>query len=250
MKVGRLFRKFGPLVAAAAATTLAGCDSGNVDVQFNGKEGVPFADLDMSGAPPTGVALGGPDTVIVTTGDEFTIEIEGSDEAADSLRFVNEDGTLGIGRMQESWNSGDDLATISITLPAVSMLGVGGSGSLTSDSLTGTADVAIGGSGSVTVSGVDAESLTLAMGGSGSADLSGSTDNLTLAIGGSGSVAAADLEVGDADINIGGSGSATFASDGRVEANLVGSGSVRVIGDATIESNSFGSGEVVQESRE
>lgn len=248
MQVGRLFRKFGPLVAAAAATSLAGCD--NANVQFNGKEGVPFDDLDMSDAAPTGVALGGPDTVIVTTGDEFTIEIEGSDKATEALRFVNEDGTLGIGRVQDSWNGGDDLATINVTLPSVSMLGVGGSGSLTSDSLTGTADIAIGGSGSVTVTGIDADSLTLAMGGSGSAQLSGATDSLTLAIGGSGSVDAPDLQAGNADVNIGGSGSATFASDGRVEANMIGSGSVRVIGDATCETNSLGSGELVCEPRE
>lgn len=247
MEVGRLVRKFGPLIAAAAATALAGCGDSDVNVKLNGNEGVPFDELNMGGNPPTGVALGGPDTVIITRGDEFSIEIEGSDEAADRLRFVNEDGTLGIGRLQGSWNDGDEIATVNVTLPSVSMLGIGGSGRLTSDSLTGDADIAIGGSGSLSVTDVEADSLSIAIGGSGGTELAGNAGDLTLAIGGSGSVAAEGLKVANADVNIGGSGSATFASDGSVQANIVGSGSVRVLGDASCEVNALGSGTLVCE---
>jgi hypothetical protein len=239
-----MIRKIGPFVALAAAAGLSACDG--VDVTINGEEGVPLAELDLSGDPPTGVALGGPDAVVITTGDEFAIDVDGTAEATERLRFVLEDGLLAIGRESGSWND-NDTATVLVTMPSVSTLALGGSGSITADSLTGDADIAVGGSGDVAVTNVETESLEVVIGGSGSAEVSGMSDRLEIAIGGSGTASMADLQVDRAEVNIGGSGGATFSSDGRVEANIAGSGTVRVRGSATCEANTIGSGELICE---
>ncbi len=244
MGVAKIIRKIGPFVALAAAAGLAGCDG--MDVSFNGEDGVPLAELDMSGDAPTGVALGGSDTVVITTGDEFTIEVEGSDTAADRLRFVLADGTLAIGR-DEGSNSGGGVATVNITMPSPSMIAVGGSGQITADTMDPDAEVVIGGSGSASIQTLDAESLEITIGGSGSVQAAGSADRLEITIGGNGSALMPDLRTDRGEVNIGGSGSASFASDGSVEANIGGSGNVRVYGSATCELNSIGSGQLVCE---
>lgn len=244
MRVGNLLRKIGPFVALAAAAGLAGCDG--VNVNFNGEEGVPLSELDLSGDPPTSVALGGPDAVVITTGDEFTIDVDGSSEATERLRFVLEDGTLAVGRENGSW-SDNDIATVLVTLPSVSTLALGGSGSMTSDTITGDGDIVIGGSGTVTVTNVATDSLSVVIGGSGSAEISGATDTLDVNIGGSGSADMAGLQAGSAEVGVFGSGSASFASDGEVEATIAGSGTVRVTGSATCTVDSYGSGEVICE---
>lgn len=244
MRVGNMIRKIGPFVAMAAAAGLAACDG--VDITVNGEEGVPLAELDMSGEPPTGVALGGPDAVVITTGEDFTIDVDGPAEATERLRFVLDDGMLAIGRESGSWGD-DEIATVLVTMPSVSTLALGGSGNITADSMTGEADIAVGGSGKVTVTEVEADELEVVIGGSGTAEVSGTSERLEIAIGGSGTADMADLQVERAEVNIGGSGDATFSSDGRVEANIAGSGTVRVYGSATCEANTIGSGELICE---
>lgn len=244
MRVGKLIRKIGPFVALAAAAGLAACDGVNVTV--NGEEGVPLSELDMSGDPPTGVALGGPDAVVITTGDAFTIDVDGPAEATERLRFALSDGMLAIGRENGTW-SDNDIATVLVTMPSVSTLALGGSGSITADAMAGEADIAVGGSGKVTVTNVETEILEVVIGGSGSAEVAGTSDRLEIAIGGSGSADMADLQVERAEVNIGGSGDAAFSSDGRVEANIAGSGTVRVYGSASCEANTIGSGELICE---
>lgn len=242
MGFAKMMRKMGPFVALAAAAGLAGCDG--MKVSFKGEDGVPLAELDMSGDAPTGLALGGSDAVVITTGDEFSIEVEGSDVAADRLRFVLEDGTLAIGREEGSW-SDNDIATVNVTMPAARMIAIGGSGRITADTLSGDAEIVVGGSGTATVQNVEVESLEIVIGGSGSVEAAGSANRLEITIGGSGSAMMPELRTERGEINIGGSGNASFASDGSVEANIGGSGNVRVYGSASCELNSVGSGELV-----
>jgi len=247
MNVAKMLRKVGPFVALAAAAGLAGCDG--MDVSFNGEDGVPLAELDMTGDAPTGVALGGSDAVVITTGDEFTIDVDGTDTATDRLRFVLADGTLAIGREEGSW-SDDDIATVLITMPSPSTVAVGGSGSITADTMAGNAEIVVGGSGTATVQTIEAESLEIVIGGNGNVEAAGSSDRLEITIGGSGTALMPDLRTDRAEVNIGGSGNASFASDGSVEANIGGSGNVRVYGSASCELNSVGSGELICEPAE
>lgn len=244
MRLGKILGKVMPAVALVAAAGLSGCD--NVNVSFDGDDGVPLAELDMSGDPPTGVVLAGPDSVTVSSGDEFDIEVSGSDAAQERMRFALEDDALVIHRADGDW-SDNDTASVAVTLPSVDALVVAGSGTLATDALTGDASLVMAGSGTIDASSVDVTSLDVVITGSGTIKAQGSTDDLSLNIVGSGDAEMEDLQAGDAEANIVGSGDAVFSSDGRVDANFVGSGDVRVIGSARCEANTIGSGRLVCE---
>lgn len=246
MGIGKLIGKVMPVVAMAAAAGLAGCDG--LNVEFEG-EGVPLAELDMSGDPPTDVALAAPDTVVITSGDTFTIDVEGSDEARERMRFALDDGTLGIHRENGNWDD-TDTATVNITMPAPGTLVMAGSGTMTTDAMSENPDIVIAGSGTLTATGIAAQSMEVTVAGSGTVSASGEVNDLELTVAGSGSADMDGLQVGNAEVTIAGSGDAAFASDGSVEASIVGSGSVRVTGSASCSVDSVGSGELICEEPE
>ncbi|QZH76161.1 MAG: DUF2807 domain-containing protein [Erythrobacter sp.] len=217
-----------------------------MNVNFGGAEGVPLEELDLGGGPPAGLALGGPDSVVITTGDTFSVAVEGSAAATERMRFVLDEHTLAIGRESGDWGD-SDVATVIITMPAPDSIAIGGSGRVTTDGLASDAELIVGGSGEVVASGIDGDRLEVVLGGSGRVRASGAAERMNLTIGGSGTADMAELQVGDAEVNIGGSGNATFASDGTVEANVAGSGTVRVRGSAECTINSVGSGSLICE---
>lgn len=243
----RLARIFGAAVPALAL--VAGLSACGMNIQVGDEDGVPLADLDTSGDAPDGVVLGGPDNVVITSGEEFAITVEGSDEAKDRMRFSLDGGTLAISREDGSW-SDSDVATVNVTMPPPNSIVIGGSGTVTADGMSSDAEITIGGSGQAHVSGLAADSLEVAIGGSGRAEVAGETESLELTIGGSGGADMAGLQVGHAEVNIGGSGEARFASDGTVEANIAGSGVVRVRGSAQCDITTVGSGQLICEPAE
>lgn len=244
MNFGRFARGFGPIMAIGLAATLAGCDGAKVT--FDGEQGKPLEELDLSGAAPTGVALLGPDTVRITRGDKLAIKVDGDPEAASAMRFTLKDGKLGILRKDGGWGR-DKTVAVNVTLPALSEIAAMGSGSISADRIGGKASVSIGGSGSVETATVEAESLDISIAGSGSYRGAGQARALELSIAGSGSAEMDNLRVDSAEISIAGSGNARFASDGKVKASMVGSGEVRVKGRATCTVSAVGSGKLVCE---
>ena len=234
----KFFNRIAPLAALSLGVAVAGCD---MDIQINGEEGVPLAELDMSGDPPREVALLGPDNVVITEGDSLTIDVEGNSEAVDAMRFTLEGGTLGILRDSDSWD-GNEKATVRVTMPAPRELSMAGSGTIDSATMDSDAEIGAAGAGRIKVAAIDAESLEISIAGSGDVEVVGETDSLEVSIAGSGDVESPDLKADRAEVSIAGSGNVAFASDGTVEANIMGSGDVVVTGDATCELNSMGSG--------
>lgn len=231
-------RIFAPVASIALAASLGACDG---RVTINGEEGVPLAQLDTSGTPPTGVALLGPDTVVISEGEALSIKTEGDEDAVEALRFTLEDGKLRISREPDAGNS-IGTAIVRVTMPAPEELDMLGSGSIEAPAMARDADINIGGSGSIAVARLAATRLDLAILGSGSVTASGTVEELDLKMAGSGSAKLADLKAGKANVDVVGSGSSTFASDGSVDANIVGSGDVTVTGSAKCEANKVGSG--------
>lgn len=247
------------LAALPLALSLSGCF--NVDVSINGEEGVPLSELDLSGAAPAGLILTGSDKVILTQGDELSIDVEGSDEAVAAVRFVLDNGALGITREEELWDSSDK-ATIRVTMPAPSDITITGSGSVEAQTLAADSDVSVlgsggfalgtsevnsldvhmSGSGSAKFDQINAEALEITVAGSGTLFASGTATDLEVSVAGSGGADLGELKVDRADINIAGSGSVNLQSDGEVEANIMGSGSVIVDGTAKCTQTSMGSG--------
>ncbi|MFZ1742470.1 MAG: head GIN domain-containing protein [Pontixanthobacter sp.] len=238
--LNHLFKKIAPVAAMAIGLALSGC---NIDMSINGEKGVPLAELDQSGDPPTGVALLGPDVVIISEGKKLAITVEGEDKAVEAMRFTLEDGTLGIMRDSDVWN-GKAKATVRVTMPAPEDLNMAGSGRIEAATMAKKANINIAGSGVIEVTALAADSLEVAMAGSGSVKASGSAKALEVSVMGSGETDLSGLTTEGAEVNIAGSGSVAFASDGKVEVNMAGSGNVTVTGEASCEVNSMGSGKV------
>lgn len=236
----KVLKGVAPLAAMAAGAFLAGC---NGNITIGDSEGVPLADLDTSGAPPTKLVVAGPDNVVVSEGSSLDIDVSGDQEAVDALRFTLDDGSLGI--MRDN-NAGKRIgrATVRVTMPSLTAIVMAGSGGLEAETLSGEAEVTIAGSGSAKVARVDASQLDLTIAGSGVFEASGATDMLDLTIAGSGSGRMAGLRAGRADISVVGSGDAEFASDGKVDASIMGSGSITVHGNADCTVQAMGSGKL------
>ena len=227
---------------AAAATLLSAC---NADMNFNtNSSGVPLAELDYQGAKPTGIALAGPDTLIVTSGESLIIEVEGDTDVTEDLRFDLDGDSLEIGR-EGNWRK-SGVATIRVTMPTPTDVTLAGSGKIEVDRLGNgeDAEVTIAGSGESLIAQVDAAELEVNVAGSGSLEAAGRAETLELSIAGSGDLDLRQLEVGDAEVSIAGSGNAIFASDGQIDASIMGSGRVEVVGNATCSVSSVGSGEL------
>jgi hypothetical protein len=239
MRFKRVFKALGPVVALAIAGGLAGCD--NADIRLGGKEGVPLSELDLSGEAPSEVILLGPDVVDIRDGERLAIEVEGSDEARARMRFVLEDGSLGILREKSNRNE-SGIATVIITMPAPGKLTIAGSGMMTAASVSDTPDINVLGSGTLDLPSVSAGKIDVNIAGSGTLRAAGTADTLDLNVMGSGSADLARLKVANADINVAGSGDAVFASDGEVNANIMGSGDITVRGSARCRVKTMGSG--------
>lgn len=235
----KFIKRAAPVAIIAMSTALAGC--GDMNININGDEGVPLAELDISGDTPTELVLAGPDKVVLTSGDALTIDVAGDDEAINLLRFTNEDGTLGIMRANGKW-SDSGTAIVTVTMPAPTAITIAGSGSAEAETVASDADLTIAGSGSLSISNVDVTKIDATIAGAGSLSAAGNVEKLDLNVLGSGSGDMADLLVNVADITIAGSGDARFASDGEVAATIMGSGSVTVTGSATCEVETMGSG--------
>lgn len=230
------YRRLAPPAIVALGVMLTGCDGG--DVEINGQKGVPLAEIEIAGPPPSEIVVASSDTVIITEGNIFAIKVEGAD--TDSLRFVRDSEVIAVTR-ENGW-SGAGSAIIRVTMPAPKTIVMGGSGTVKTPTLASTAEINIGGSGTVEFGRVAAQKLGINIGGSGTVKGAGTTKELEILIGGSGKIVMPQLKADKAEVSIGGSGDVAFASDGTVEATIGGAGDVNVTGNAKCTLQSFGSG--------
>lgn len=237
--VTRLLKGLAPVAVVALAAGLASCDT--QATVFNGPQGKPLSEIDLTGTAPTGIVLAGPDSLIVTRGDALSVDVDGDPEIVEAMRFELEDGTLAVMREKGAWNSRGK-ATVRVTLPTLSKMTLAGSGTIDAEAMTGNSAVTIAGSGTAKLARIDAEDLDVTIAGSGTFTGAGVSQKLNLTLAGSGSAAMARLDTGAADVTVAGSGDAAFASDGAVKATIMGSGEVAVTGNATCSVKSMGSG--------
>lgn len=223
----------------AASAGLSGCL--NINTGFSG---VPLDELDTSGSAPNGIALAGPDNLILTVGDTLDIQVEGDPDAIEGLRFDMDGDTLEIGR-DSDWMSTSGKAIVRVTMPAPRSVSLAGSGDIDAATLAENAEISIAGSGSVQIGEIASDDLDISVAGSGSLSGSGTINTLEISIAGSGDIDFAKVKADDVEISIAGSGDIALASDGTVDASIAGSGDVNVTGNATCNSSALGSGSVV-----
>ena len=224
--------------ALSGAIALSGC---NISLNGNG-DGVPLAELDMSGDVPTAIALVGPDTVVISEGTKLDIQVDGEDAAVTGLRFKIDGDTLTILREADWKGSGG--ATIRVTMPAPAELTMAGSGTIQAENMAKKAEITNAGSGSISIASITATQLDISMMGAGDITASGTAESMDLSIAGSGTAALDGLKADKAEISIAGSGDVRFASDGTVDVSIAGSGDVTVTGNAKCTKSAMGSGTV------
>lgn len=193
------------------------------------------------------VSIGGPAAADIRVGPAFSLRITGPAAAVARLRVVAEKGRLEIGpRLRNAKSTREDQQVrIAITLPRLTDVGLGGSGSVTVDRVTGeTFGAALGGSGSLRIARLDVAKATISIGGSGQIDAAGTARTLAVNLGGSGDFDAPDLRAASASIAAAGSGSVRARVDGEAEVTLVGSGSVDLGPGAKCRVTRMGSGTV------
>ena len=237
--LAQLLKRTAPLAALALGASLSGC-AYVTDWEYD-VSGVALDELDLSGDPPTEIALAGPDKIVIVDGTGLDIALEGSAEAGEALRFDRDGDSLTIARDSKIYN-GSGVAIVRVSMPAPEEIAVAGSGSIEAASVATRSELAIGGSGDISVKAINAESLEVAIGGSGEVKGAGTAERLEISIGGSGDVDLSELTADDVEVAIGGSGDVALRSDGKVEASIAGSGDVRVIGSAKCTVSAMGSG--------
>ena len=228
------------VAACSAAETTASQSAATVD-----RGAVETRNFDL--ADFTGVGVSGPDNVEVRKGAAFSVVAKGYTADLDDLDIRVERDTLSVERKKNNGGASNQKSpvTVTITMPALTNVAVGGSGSIKADIVEGDeSGIAIGGSGSVNIASLVSKAINISIGGSGSIEAAGKADRASITIGGSGSVQAPNLVLKDAAISIAGSGSVNAQATGVADISIMGSGDVTLTGGAKCTTKRMGSGSV------
>lgn len=195
------------------------------------------------------LALAGSPEVTVTTGRTASVRASGEQKALDRLDIRVEGGMLKIGSKKGNWNwnwSSVKPVRITVTVPMLRGVDVGGSGSVAVDRVKVPAfEAAVGGSGSISVTSLDAERTSFEVGGSGSIAATGRCGDSQASIGGSGSLRLGGLKSATLTASIGGSGDIDAFASRTAKVTVAGSGDARVAGGAKCSATKVGSGSIV-----
>lgn len=194
------------------------------------------------------VSTTGPQDVVITLGETFSVRSEGSPRALALLEPVVEDGTLTIGpRRGFNWSNWRSLngAKFHITLPRLERVTVAGSGDVRIDRIEGESfEGTIAGSGELSIAEMTVEEADFNIAGGGAVAAAGTARETRVAIGGSGDVDAIGLRSQTASISIGGAGNVSLTVEDEANVSIMGSGDVDIAGPARCSVTRFGSGDV------
>ncbi len=194
-----------------------------------------------------GVALGGPDTMLVATGD-YAVAIEGDPEALERLDIYVEDHVLHVARLPGragNWSFDDEGATVRVTLPVLRSVTLYGSGDLKADRMAGERiDVSLAGSGDIHIADIAAREARLELAGSGMLSARGNVEESHVSLAGSGDIRADGLTALRTRVSLAGSGDAYVHASEAAKVSIVGSGDVTVRGTSNCRLSRVGSGDV------
>jgi hypothetical protein len=193
------------------------------------------------------IATVGPQDVVVTRGDPYSIRSEGSPEALALLEVAVEDGELVIRpkrRFGGNWGRLEG-ATFYVTVPRLERIAMAGSGDISidrveSDSFLG--DIA--GSGQLAIADMKVDRADFSIGGQGNVSAAGIARETRVSIGGSGEVEAAGLRSEIARVSIGGVGDVELTVNDEADISIAGRGDVEITGPARCSVSKFGVGDV------
>jgi hypothetical protein len=194
------------------------------------------------------IATEGPQDVVVTQGDAFSVRAEGSPQALALLDARVEGGTLKIGpRDRFSFGGWARLseATFFVTMPRVDSVALAGSGNVKVDHVQGDSfEGAVAGSGELSIADLKVDDADFRIGGSGSVTAVGTARATRVSIGGSGEIQGGGLRSQTASVSIGGSGDVALNVENTARVSIMGSGDVNISGPARCSVTQMGSGDV------
>ena len=200
----------------------------------------------------------------ITVGAEFKVTLTGDDNIVELIETRVHGHTLEIDS-RKNFSTRRDIK-LTITLPNLSELSNGGSGTVVINKLSGdefTLDISgssdvtcegtvrklmidVAGSGKADFTGLSCDRVNVELAGSGDITLAGTSKELEIEIPGSGNVDARELKCDDVTASINGSGNIDVWADQSLDGSVNGSGDIRYWGNATdISRDVNGSGRIV-----
>lgn len=194
------------------------------------------------------VSTVGPQDVVVTFGESYSVRSEGSPGALGQLEVVVDDGELTIrpkNQRRTDWGSLSS-ATFYVTAPRLERIAQAGSGDVRVDRIEGSSfEGAIAGSGELAIDVLNVDEADFSIAGTGSVVVAaGTADETEVSIGGRGEVRAAGLRSETASISIGGVGEVSLTVEEEAQVSIMGSGDVEIAGPARCSVSRMGGGEV------
>ncbi|MCE5347053.1 MAG: DUF2807 domain-containing protein [Bacteroidales bacterium] len=195
----------------------------------------------------TKINFGVPGNLYINFGPEYKVVLEGDRDILDNILTQVSGDKLII--KPDSWRLNiKNNIIVYITLPAISGLGVSGSGEakikepVKSENL----NLSVSGSGKLFTANVVATVLNCGISGSGDIIIQGGGDiaNADIEVSGSGNYRGEMMKIGSADISISGSGSCVCNVTESLKASVSGSGNVTYIGSPKVDARVSGSGRV------
>ena len=151
-----------------------------------------------------------PGNVQLRLGAGENITIETDDKLLAEINTVIENGVLQICPVKRNAKLKTRSMTIWVNAKNINRIGLGGSGSIDSDSLRASKlQFDLGGSGSINLKGMESDSVSVNLGGSGHFKSgTGNAPTLSVSIGGSGNVELGQVRARDASVSVAASGGA------------------------------------------
>jgi len=198
------------------------------------------------------VSTTGPQNLIITYGEEFSVRSEGSERSLDQLEAVVENGTLRIrprpGGFRGNWDRLEG-ATFYVTMPKLETIEMAGSGQVSIDQIKGERfSGTVNGPGELEIGALEVDDADLVVNGGGEISVSGTARTTKASIGGAGEIDGRKLSSENATVSIGGVGDVALDVSDEARVSLMGAGDVEISGTASCTVSRMGIGDVDCES--
>jgi len=194
------------------------------------------------------VQVDGAGELIITQGEEESLEIRAEDNIIDELTSDVSNGTLVLGyRDNFLRNSIIPTERITYTLNVIDLseVTINGAADLEIDALeTGSLVLEINGAGQVSIDQFTADSLSVQISGTSTIEIAGQVADQSITIDGAGNYQAGDLETNRTTVNINGLGNATVWAVETLDISIDGGGNLRYYGSPNVTQDINGVGDI------
>ena len=191
------------------------------------------------------IELSGFGSMHIEQGEDYEVELSGSESVLDRTETEVRGSTLRIGQYRQ-WSiwpffTGPQRLDVRVTVPSLERVTVSGAGDVSIEGLEGERfEFRLSGAGDLTARDVDLDALRVELSGAGSARISGKARTQEVVLSGAGDYDGRDLESSDARVEVSGAGSVVVWAEERLDVQASGAGSVEYYGDPRVRSDVSG----------